>query len=659
MFALVQLLNGFKKPLTYKIPSKLDGNNLIGKLVIVPLKNKQVSAFVTHIITKFKKKPGFEIKEIIDLHALPKDQLYTSFVEKIAQFYFVKPIVLYQRIQNFLNAKDKKKDIEKHVTNHKPEQPDDVTLTPDQQAIIKEISPLIKDPSFAPSLIHGVTGSGKTEIYKKLITQSIDQQKSVIFLLPEVTLSIQFERIFKKQLPTITIHSFHSASKISEKKALWQDLLQKKPVLIIGVHLPVLLPIAHLGLIIIDEEHETGFQEKKHPKINSKQAALWRAYLYNIPIVLGSATPSLTSLQNVQEKKWRFFQLKKRFVGNFPSIKKVLLSNKGKKRRKSFWVTQELEDALKNCLARNEQAIMYLNRRGYSFFVQCKACGFILECPNCSVSLTLHSRDERSLLRCHYCDYHESMPEKCPECSGKDFLKKGIGTQQVVQIFKKLFPQARIERADLDTTRKKRSWQQTAKDFEEGNIDILIGTKSITKGYHFPSVTLVGILWGDLSLNLPQFNASESTLQELIQVAGRAGRSQKESLVIVQLIQDNDLFDFVSEQTYLTFAKKELEQRSMVLYPPFCTLLCLEFQHSNEQQVQDDALNIARYLTNTVQKNNLPITVLGPAHPVIHKIKRTEIRHIFLKSTSINNVQALVNSIPTDHIESSFFVVRC
>jgi len=325
--------NGFKKPLTYKIPSKLASYNLTGKLVLVPLRNKQVSALVTHTIQQLNPKPIFKIKEIIDLHNIPSDSGYNSYIEKIAQFYFIKPIVLYQRIQNFLHTKNKQKDLDVkpvfHVSQHES---NNVTLTPDQQAIIKEIQPSIESPSFSPSLIHGVTGSGKTEIYKKLILQSVKKQKSIIFLLPEVSLSIQFEHIFKKQLPTITVHSFHSACKLSEKKALWNDLLHNKAILIIGVHLPVLLPIPNLGLIIVDEEHETGFQEKKHPKINSKQAALWRAYCYNIPIVLGSATPSLTSLHNVEEKKWRFFQLKKRFVGNFPTVKKVLLTSKGKKK---------------------------------------------------------------------------------------------------------------------------------------------------------------------------------------------------------------------------------------------------------------------------------------------------------------------------------------
>ncbi|MFH0898840.1 MAG: primosomal protein N' [bacterium] len=501
------------------------------------------------------------------------------------------------------------------------------------------------------------------------MNHAFEKKKSTILLLPEVSLSLQFEYLFKRDMPSLIVYGFHSASKASEKKALWQNLLKGTPMLIIGVHLPMLLPIQNLGLIIIDEEHETGFQEKKHPKINSKHVALWRAQIYKLPILLGSATPSLTSLHNIEKKRWLFFQLKNRFVGTFPSLKKILLTDQRHKRRPFFWVSAELEQEIHNCLARKEQAIVYLNRRGYSFFVQCKTCGFIFECPNCSVSLTLHRQQtDTTLLRCHYCDYRKQLPNTCPTCktSSKEFLKKGIGTQQVVHIFQKLFPHARIERADLDTTRKKRSWQQTAQLFEQGAIDILIGTKSITKGYHFPNVTLIGILWGDLSLSLPHFNASETTLQELIQVAGRAGRSLKPSKVIVQLIQDHPLFDFVCEEKYLSFTKTELEARQATLYPPFCTLLCLELCHKSATQVQQDATELAQFL----KTNSLGVMVLGPADPIVHKIQKIEIQHIFLKSTSWNNLYQLIQTltlpsggyglpIKNRPLKSSLFFVYC
>ncbi|MFH1831381.1 MAG: primosomal protein N' [bacterium] len=666
MFAQVQLLNGFTKTLTYKIPEKIAGLNLIGKLVLVPLRNRVTSAIVLSHQEKLDSSMLFDIKEIIDLHPFPKDLAYNAFIEKIAQFYFTNPLQFYQRVQNFLSTKKQEPEPEDAaLLESEPKiKKIDVSLTQEQQIVVDALLPLITKPRYSPTLLHGVTGSGKTEIYKKLILACIEQNKTAILLLPEVTLSMQFEHLLSVQLPTVTIHSFHSATKISEKKTLWKNLLVNKPILIIGVHLPILLPIQNLGLIIIDEEHEVGFQEKKHPKINSKHAALWRAYLYNIPILLGSATPSLTSLYNVDHKRWKFFQLKNRFIGNFPTIKKVLLTDKSKKRGPCFWLSHELETEIKTCLAQKKQAIIYINRRGYSFFVQCKQCTFIFQCPNCSVSLTLHTYQENGLdqdiLRCHYCDHKKSLPKNCPECkaSNQEFLKKGIGTQQAVSLFKKIFPYARIERADLDTTSKKRTWQQTAQNFKDGHIDILIGTKSITKGYHFPNVTLVGILWGDLTLNMPQYNAAETTLQELIQVAGRAGRLHQESKVIIQLMQENPIFDFVCEQKYIEFTKLELSQREQILYPPFCLLICLELHHKRAITVQQDAALIAQKLNVIIQKKNISVTVLGPAQPQVYKIQKTEIRHIFLKSTSLNCLHNLLQEIKTVKISSSMFIVH-
>jgi len=320
----------------------------------------------------------------------------------------------------------------------------------------------------------------------------------------------------------------------------------------------MILPIANLGLVIVDEEHESGYQEKKHPKINTKDAAIIRSNMTGCPIILGSATPSISSLFNVKTKKWKFFQLKKRFAGTFPKIRTVFLNTK--KFRKNFWISKELEDAIREKIASKEQVIIFLNRRGFSFFVQCKNCSFIFQCQNCSVSLTLH-KDKR--LTCHYCQYAIFQPERCPECKKheKQFIKKGIGTQQVVTIIEELFPAAKIARADLDTTIRKKLWSQTIHDFEQGNIDILVGTQTITKGFHFPNVTLVGILWADLNLHFPIFNATETTLQQLIQVAGRAGRQHNESEVIVQTMSNHPVFNYLNETDYLKFYSSEIEKK--------------------------------------------------------------------------------------------------
>ena len=531
----------------------------------------------------------------------------------------------------------------------------DIQLTKDQQTICDALIPLVRDPQFKASLIHGVTGSGKTEIYKELICTAFDAKKTTILLLPEVTLAIRFEQILKQSLPTdIPVFSFHSTTRISQKRAAWKALLNNEPCLIIGVHLPVLLPIGNLGLIIIDEEHETGYQEKKHPKINSKEAALLRAQTYNIPIVLGSATPSLSSLYNVEHKNWQFFELKKRFAGNFPTVTTVSLKEK-KEQRKQFWVSKELKDAIADRLEKKEQIILFLNRRGYSFFVQCKACAHVFECNQCSVSLTLHAGNT---LRCHYCDFAMLQPEKCPGCASTEFLKKGIGTQQLVTILEKLFPEARIARADMDTSSQKTLWQKTMDDFTAGELDILVGTQTITKGFHFPRVTLVGILWADLNLHFPIYNASESTLQQLIQVAGRAGRQSEQSDVIVQTMDEHNVFNYLNEQNYREFYAQEIQKRAILGYPPCKRLAEIELKHTDEASIEKESHAVANHLLAFIDQYDLDVDVLGPACPPVHKVKNAYIRKIYLKSSDIQALIILYKTINHKKFNSSIFFTQ-
>jgi len=668
MFAVVRLLNGFEKTLWYKVPDALLTRNLVGSVVRVPLQNRKESALVIRQAAMLDRGIDFKIKEIIDLEGFPGDVNFNAFIEKIAQFYFIDSFHFYQRIRNFLHESD---DVDELIPpDYQPSDSDRIILTDEQQVVVDYVAPHITNPTYTPVLVHGVTGSGKTEIYKRLISQAIGEKKTVLLILPEVSLSLQFQHVLQRQLPTIPIVGFHSATKIAEKRMLWQSLLDQKPIVIIGVHLPMLLPIANLGLIIVDEEHEQGFQEKKHPKINSKEIALWRASMYKIPIILGSATPSLQSLANVERHGWKFFQIKRRFAGAFPDIQKVILMGSNNRRRDVFWVSRELETAVRDCLARKEQAMIYLNRRGYSFFVQCKPCGFIFACPHCSVSLTLHvskqrinknnqQAHEQTLLRCHYCDFNQALPTQCTSCKAdeKHFLKKGIGTQQLVQIFKELFPHASIERADLDSTSKKRAWQKTVELFEQGKIDILIGTQTITKGYNFPGVTLVGILWADLNLHFPVFNASETTLQQLIQVAGRAGRARSQSKVIVQVMHDHPIFNYVNEQRYLDFCKQELEVRNEIGYPPFGRLVHLELKTKNVGHVERDAEHLCDQLRAINEERDLKVTILGPSFPAVYKIQNYEMRHIFLRAKAYTPIHELIDSLDTTLIQSDLYVV--
>lgn len=649
MFIEVKLLNGFPETLLYKVPEHWPHTDLKAALVSVPLKNRVEIGWVTNLFQTKPNSATFAIKDALSIESFPSDQNYLSFITKLGRYYCIDTIYFIKRIRQFIAQKEITIDSppfdQKHHQQH--------MLTDEQQSVYDFISNYIEQSAYKPALLHGVTGSGKTEVYKKLIIKAIEQQKTALLLLPEVTLAIQFEHIMRTQLPdSITVCGFHSGSSASQKKLLWQQLLNNKPLLIIGVHLPILLPIPNLGMIIIDEEHDSGYQEKKYPKINTKEAALLRAQIYNVPILLGSATPAIQSLYNSKTKGWNFFELKKRFAGSFPKIKIVSLTDK--KQRRNFWISKELEDAIKDRLSKKEQAIIFLNRRGFSFFVQCKSCSFIFGCPSCSVSLTLHSDHQ---LTCHYCNFNQLIPQACPQCKAlaDQFLKKGIGTQQAMAILQKLFPHARIARADLDVTMKKKEWQKTVERMQQGAIDILIGTQTITKGYHFPKVTLVGILWADLNLHFPMYNASETTLQQLIQVAGRAGRQSHDSMVIVQTMSDHPVFNYLNEIDYIKFYEYEMAKRSEVLYPPTIRFAEIELRNGNETILEQEADELMSNAQAIIEKKHFSIRLLGPAKPPVFKIKNMFSRKIYLKAADINHIIQLMNQLQSQEINSSLF----
>lgn len=641
MFIKISLLKGFSKPLTYKVPT---GTNLqVGSIVKAPIRTSYSIGIVENIFVN-KPNVNYEIKEILEVEKFPEDKNYISFINQLSEYYQVSHVQLIKRIRGFILKPGKKEfTVEKNISKQKQ-----TTLTDEQDLVFNFVSSALDKKEFSPTLLHGVTGSGKTEVYKKLITKAISQNKSVVLLLPEVTLALQFERLLRGSLENVEILGFHSSATAAEKNSIWKKLLENKPILIVGVHLPVLLPIPKLGLIIVDEEHESGYQEKKHPKINSKEAALLKARKHKVPILLGSATPSINSMHSVKTHGWHFFQMKKRFAGQFPKVEIVKL--KDHKQRKNFWISQKLEDEIRIRLANKEQTVLFLNRRGYCFFVQCKCCGFVFNCKNCAVSLTLHSNN---WMYCHYCGLSAQLVNECPDCKKFDpFLKKGVGTQQMVNVIQKIFPNARIARGDMDTSTKKTEWKKTIDQFSAGELDILIGTQTITKGYHFPNVTLVGILWADINLNMPFYNKSETTLQQLIQVAGRAGRQSLESKVIVQTIREHKIFNYINEVDYPSFYKHELETRKLCMYPPFGRLSIIEIKHKDDARVDAEAHKIFHML---MQNKTKDIALLGPTEPAVNKIKNWHTKQIYIKSQTFNEVNRLYKLIDHSAFKSAIF----
>lgn len=641
MYIQVLPLKGLTKPLWYH------SNNFqvtIGNVVLVPLQAQVIPAIIVQI--KEQIELPYEIKEIISVEKFPDDIQYLNFIKQVAYYYQIKPLLLIKRFRKFIEQKNEaSQELGPAIIDAKLTQ-----LTTEQQKAYEQILPEIIDPKYKVTILHGVTGSGKTEVYRCLTETTLNLNKTVLLLLPEVSLAMQFEAIMRKKLPNNLVLGFHSATNAKQKKQLWQAVINNQSCLIIGVHLPILLPIGNLGLIIVDEEHETGYQEKKHPKINSKELSIMRAHAYKIPIVLGSATPSISSLYNLNRAEWQKADLTKRFNGAFPKIKLVQIGKD--KKQPHFLITKDLASSIAKKLDQKEQIIIFLNRRGYSFFVQCFACKFIFNCSHCNVSLTLHKDNS---LRCHYCDFKKILPDSCPECLSKKFIKKGIGTQQVVTILEKLFPNAKIDRADLDTTSKKKEWQKTVEKFTNGEIDILVGTQTITKGYHFPGVTLVGILWADINLHLPIFNAAENSLQQILQVAGRAGRQSQDSEVIVQTMSPHYIFNYLKEEAYLDFYENEIQKRAITNYPPHIRLIEIELRHQGEKLVEREIDHFYNELEKKSCEISNTIEILGPVKPVLSKLKNLHTRKIYLKSIDITSAIGLFKLIDQSVYKSQIF----
>lgn len=637
MFIQIHLLNGYREPLWYTVPEHLQPTIVIGAIVTVPIRTQIVLGMV-HIITTTPPLLAYTVRAIIHVDQHMTHPRYRAFLNELCALYHLYPLMLIKRLTQFL--KEKQEIINPEITINHTTNFNTIplsALTSEQQAICDTLLPAITNGIYTPALLHGVTGSGKTEIYKKLMLHTLSHNKSVLFLFPEVTLAQTFQvRLRAECGPEIPLMGFHSGSTLKERKLVWQELYKGNPIVVLGVHLPIMLPFTNLGLIIVDEEHEVGYQEKKHPKINSKDAALIRAHHESIPIVLGSATPSLTSLYKAKTESWLFFQLKKRFAGTFPEVQLVLM--KTAPRRGNFWISEQLYKALERCLLQKEQAIIFINRRGYSFFIQCKECNYIALCHACSVSLTLH---EDHLLTCHYCGYHTTMTPHCPACKKGELLKKGLGTQQVVTILKKLFPLARIDRLDHDITKKKNEWQKVVTSFAQGNTDILVGTQSVIKGYDFKGVTLVGVLWADLSIHFPLYNAAEVSLQQLIQVAGRAGRHTKNSIVIVQAMHDHPIFTYLNEQSYLSFYRHEIQARIRSCYPPAYALAQIEVRSLNEKELEKESFDLLKALNAYTPSS---VTILGPAKPPVHMINKMHIRTLYLKAPHISDILLLYHT---------------
>lgn len=518
------------------------------------------------------------------------------------------------------------------------------TLTPDQAEVLSTLHQL---RGFAEVLLHGVTGSGKTEVYLQAITPILARQQSVLVLVPEIGLTPQLTDRFRARFGD-RIRVYHSALSDGERYDTWRYVLSATSQIVIGTRSAVFAPIANLGLIILDEEHDTGYkQDQPIPCYHARTVGRWRAQHENCPLILGSATPCLESWSRARHAaplpqqrgsqptpSSYYLRLPQRVNARpMPPIAVVDMRLELADRNHSMF-SRLLQKRLQALRQNHQQGLLFMPRRGHSTFVSCRSCGYVAECPHCSVSLTYHHSPDtqQSLLRCHYCNFTQPQPQICPSCQSSYFRFFGSGTQRVMQDLQKSFPELRVIRFDSDTTRRKGAHRQLLNQFARGEADLMVGTQMLTKGIDLPQVQLIGVLAADSLLNIPDFRASERTFQTLLQVAGRAGRGDQPGQVILQTYtSEHPVIQAVQQYAMDTFLASELKHRQETTYPPFNQLILLRISGLNETVVEETAAAIAIYLEDYLQSHTYQGEVLGPAPANILRVARRYYWHVLIK----------------------------
>lgn len=499
-------------------------------------------------------------------------------------------------------------------------------LSPAQQATEDSIQKQFNEKNVV--LLHGVTSSGKTEIYIHLIKKAIDEGKQVLYLLPEIALTVQMTRRLQNVFGS-RLGIYHSKYSDAERVEIWKKQLSSEPYdVILGARSAVFLPFTRLGFVIVDEEHETSFkQQDPAPRYHARSTAIMLARMYEgAKVLLGTATPSMESYHNACTGKYGYVQLTTRYKDvAMPEIRVVDTKDLYRRKMMRGAFSPDLLEAMRTALRNKKQVLLFQNRRGFAPMVECKVCGWVPKCKNCDVSLTYHR--SMNLLTCHYCGYTYPVPKQCPNCESTELLGRGYGTEKIEDRVRELFPEARTARMDLDTTRSAGAYGRIIDDFSCGRTDILIGTQMITKGLDFSGVTVVGILNADTMLNYPDFRAYEQAFQMLSQVSGRAGRRDERGLVILQTKSaDLPVIQQVVAGDFQTFARDLLEERSMFRYPPFYHLVYVYLRHRNEQLVDSAAIEMASRLRQAFADR-----VLGPDKPAVARVKTESIRKIVIK----------------------------
>ena len=501
---------------------------------------------------------------------------------------------------------------------------ENLVLTDEQNEAYKRIEETIDEKIYASFLLMGVTGSGKTEVYLKLIQKELKKGETSILLVPEISLTPQMINRFIARFGKEKIAILHSKLSIGERYDEWKRIKKGEASIVIGARSAIFAPVSNLGLIIIDEEHDSSYQSEMTPRYDTKEIAEYIAKENNIPLVLGSATPSINSFYQTQNKEKELIVLTKRANNApLPDVEIVDLREELAKGNRSMFSTK-LKDEIEKNLKQKKQTILFLNRRGFSTFIMCRDCGYVAKCKNCNISLTYHAKANR--LKCHYCGYETDIIKICPECGSKNVRYFGTGTQKLEEEVHKLFPEATTIRMDVDTVTKKNSHEKILDTFQKENIDILIGTQMVVKGHHFPNVTLVGVMAADSSLHMEDYRANERTYDLLVQVAGRAGREGNVPGKVIIQTYNTDSYSilYAKKQEYMPFYEIEQSIRQNLKYPPFCDIIILVVSAEKKEVAEQTIKNIEKDLfqkLKNVENTNIYQSMPAPIDRIKNKYR--------------------------------------
>lgn len=534
-----------------------------------------------------------------------------------------KNILLEKKLEHYRLSYNEKIEAKKELTN-------------DQKLVVDEV---LANTGYFPYLLFGVTGSGKTEVYMELIEDSLNKGKTSIVLVPEISLTPQMVLRFQKRFGD-NIAAIHSALSDGEKYDEWRRIVSGEAKIVIGARSAIFAPLNNIGMIIIDEEHSDSYkQDDSNPRYNAKDIALLRGKYHNCPVIMGSATPSLEVFARAKKGVFKLLELPNRINGkSLPKINIIDMNEMISKTKGHF--SPVLLEAINDRLLKNEQIILLLNRRGYSSFVTCKNCGYTFKCPNCDITLTYHKSSRT--LRCHYCGYGTKVYDTCPECHEKSINDLGVGTEKVEEELNKLFPESKILRMDFDTTSRKGMHEKMIKDFKNHEYDILLGTQIVSKGLDFDNVTLVGVINADTSLNIPDFRSSETTFSLLAQVAGRAGRSDKEGEVVIQTFNpEHYAIQYTKRHDYLGFYNKEMSIRRELKYPPYYYICYVKISGKDNKYIYEESLKITKLFHNKL----INMIILGPSPCTIFKLNNIYRYGIILKYKSDEGLREVLNKV--------------